>query len=47
MVETQEGFGLVQSHHAESFGGLIIKEELEDLGNAMLMKLDQQADDAS
>lgn len=47
VVETQEEFGLVQSHHTESFGGLIIKEELEDSGEAMLMELDQRADDAS
>ena len=46
VVETQEEFGLVQSHHTESFGGLIIKKELEDSGKAMLMELDKQADDA-
>jgi hypothetical protein len=45
VVETQEEFGLVQSYHTESFGGLIIKEELEDSGKAMLTELDQWAND--
>ena len=46
VVETQEEFRLVQCHHTESFGGLIIKEELENSGKAMLMELDQWADNA-
>ncbi|KIM49769.1 hypothetical protein M413DRAFT_59878, partial [Hebeloma cylindrosporum] len=41
-IKTREIFGLVRSEHSESFGGLIIKEEVNDEDDQVLQELSQR-----
>jgi hypothetical protein len=45
-VQTDEEFGLVRSAHTESFGGLFIKEELEETNDQVLQELSRRMEDA-
>jgi len=45
-VQTDEEFGLVRSAHTESFGGLFIKEELEETNDRVLQELSRRMEDA-
>ena len=45
-VQTDEEFGLVRSAHTELFGGLFIKEELEETNDQVLQELSRCMEDA-